>query len=139
MQSHQPTTPFGRRSLTLAHVATQMAASARPPDKVVHKWQVFRTICTARPKLAVSERALAVLNALLSFYPETTLTGEEELIVFPSNEQLCLRTHGMPAIDLAAAAGGAGGLWTDRSAGQPERQALRAKGQGRGDQARLRL
>ena len=96
MQPHHPTTPFGRRTLTLAHVATQMAASNRPPDKVVHKWQVFRTICTARPKLAVSERSLAVLNALLSFYPETTLTGEEDLIVFPSNEQLCLRTHGMP-------------------------------------------
>ena len=46
MESHQPTTPFGRRSLTLAHVATQMAASARPPDKVVHKWQVFKAICT---------------------------------------------------------------------------------------------
>jgi replication initiation protein RepC len=96
MEPHQPTTPFGRRTLTLAHVATQMAASNRPPDKVVHKWQVFRAICTGRPKLGVSERALAVLNALLSFYPETTLTGEDELIVFPSNEQLCLRTHGMP-------------------------------------------
>ena len=96
MESHQPTTPFGRRTLTLANVATQMGASGRPPEKVVHKWQVFRTLCTARPKLAVSERALAVLNALLSFYPETTLTGAEDLIVFPSNEQLCLRTHGMP-------------------------------------------
>jgi replication initiation protein RepC len=96
MPSHQPTTPFGRRTLTLAHVATQMAATARPPDKVVHKWQVFRAICTARPLLGVSERALAVLNALLSFFPETTLTGEDALIVFPSNEQLCLRTHGMP-------------------------------------------
>ena len=31
-----------------------------------------------------------------SFYPETTLTGEDDLIVFPSNELLCLRTHGMP-------------------------------------------
>jgi replication initiation protein RepC len=91
-----PTTPFGRRMLTLAHVATQMAASARPPDKVVHKWKVFNAICTARPRLRVSERALAVLNALLSFYPDTTLAGEDELIVFPSNEQLCLRTHGMP-------------------------------------------
>src|SRR5271155_1765653 len=100
MQSHTPTTPFGRRSLTLAHVATQMAASARPPDKVVHKWQIFRAICTARPRLGVSERALAVLNALLSFHPETTLTGDDELIVFPSNEQLCLRTHGMPASTL---------------------------------------
>jgi replication initiation protein RepC len=41
-----------------------------------------------------------VLNALLSFHPETTLTGDDELIVFPSNEQLCLRTHGMPASTL---------------------------------------
>jgi replication initiation protein RepC len=96
MQSRQPTTPFGRRSLTLAHVATQMAASARQPDKVVHKWQIFRAICTARPALCVSERSLAVLNALLSFHPETTLAAEDDLIVFPSNEQLCLRTHGMP-------------------------------------------
>ena len=100
MEPRRPTTPFGQRSLTLAHVATQMAASARPPDKVVHKWQIFRAICTARPRLGVSERALAVLNALLSFHPETTLTGDDELIVFPSNEQLCLRTHGMPASTL---------------------------------------
>jgi replication initiation protein RepC len=100
MQSHQPTTPFGRRSLTLAHVATQMAASARPPDKVVHKWKVFNALCTTRPRIGVSERALAVLNALISFYPETMLTGEDGLIVFPSNEQLCLRTHGMPASTL---------------------------------------
>ena len=100
MHSRQPTTPFGQRTLTLAHVAVQMLTSARPPDKVVHKWQVFRAICTARPKLGVSERALAVLNALLSFHPETTLAGEEELIVFPSNQQLCLRTHGMPASTL---------------------------------------
>lgn len=100
MEPRTPTTPFGRRTLTLAHVATQMAVSNRPPDKVVHKWQIFRAICTARPRLGVSERALAVLNALLSFHPETTLTGEDELIVFPSNEQLCLRTHGMPASTL---------------------------------------
>src|ERR1700691_4943743 len=96
MQSHHPTTPFGRRSLTLAHVATQMAASARPPDKVVHKWKVFKPVCVARPRIGVSERALAVLNALISFHPETTLAAEDDLIVFPSNQQLCLRTHGMP-------------------------------------------
>jgi replication initiation protein RepC len=100
MQSHQPTTPFGRRSLTLAHVATQAAAAARPPDKVVHKWKVFKAVCVARPRIGVSERALAVLNALISFYPDTTLTGEDDLIVFPSNELLCLRTHGMPASTL---------------------------------------
>ena len=100
MQSHQPTTPFGRRTLTLAHVATQAAVSARPPDKVVHKWKVFKAICVARPRIGVSERALAVLNALISFYPDTTLAGDDDLIVFPSNELLCLRTHGMPASTL---------------------------------------
>ena len=94
MQSHQSTTPFGRRSLRLAHVASQATAKARPPDKAVHKWQVFRAICTAKARIGVSERALAVLDALLSFHPETTLSGEG-LIVFPSNQQLALRAHGM--------------------------------------------
>ena len=94
MESHQSTTPFGRRSLTLAHVASQAMAKARPPDKAVHKWQVFRAICTAKARVGVSERALAVLDALLSFHPETTLSGEG-LIVFPSNQQLALRAHGM--------------------------------------------
>ena len=94
MQPHMSTTPFGRRSLTLAHVATQQIAKSRPPEKAVHKWNVFRAICTAKPRIGVSERALSVLNALLSFYPETVLTGED-LIVFPSNHQLALRAHGM--------------------------------------------
>jgi replication initiation protein RepC len=99
MQSHVSTTPFGRRSLKLANVATQATAKARPPDKAVHKWQVFRAICTAKARLGVSERALAVLDALLSFHPETALSGEG-LIVFPSNQQLALRAHGMPPATL---------------------------------------
>jgi replication initiation protein RepC len=94
MQPHSSTTPFGRRSLTLAHVASQVIAKARPPEKAVHKWQVFRAICTAKARVDVSERALAVLDALLSFHPETTLGGEG-LIVFPSNRHLALRAHGM--------------------------------------------
>jgi replication initiation protein RepC len=94
MQPHSSTTPFGRRSLTLAHVASQVIAKARPPEKAVHKWQVFRAICTAKARIGVSERALAVLDALLSFHPETTLSGEG-LIVFPSNQHLALRAHGM--------------------------------------------
>ncbi|MCK1711706.1 MULTISPECIES: plasmid replication protein RepC [unclassified Bradyrhizobium] len=100
MQSHSPTTPFGRRSLTLAHVASQMVATARPPEKIVHKWKIFHAICTARPRLGVSERSLSVLNALLTFHPETALTGEDDLIVFPSNHQLTRRAHGMPASTL---------------------------------------
>ena len=94
MEPHLSTTPFGRRSLTLAHVAAQQVAKSRPPEKAVHKWNVFRAICTAKPRIGVSERALSVLNALLTFYPETVLTGQD-LIVFPSNRQLALRAHGM--------------------------------------------
>jgi len=94
MQPHMSTTPFGRRSLTLAHVAAQKVAKERPPEKAVHKWNVFRAICAAKPRIGVSERALSVLNALLSFYPETVLSGDD-LIVFPSNRQLALRAHGM--------------------------------------------
>ena len=99
MQPHGTTTPFGRRSLTLAHVASQARAKARPLEKVVHKWQVFRAICAAKARVGVSERALAVLDALLSFHPETTLSGEG-LIVFPSNQQLALRAHGMASATL---------------------------------------
>ena len=92
MEPHLSTTPFGRRSLSLAHVASQAVAKSRPPEKAVHKWNIFRSICTAKARIGVSERALAVLDALLSFHPETVLTGEG-LIVFPSNQQLSLRAQ----------------------------------------------
>lgn len=99
MVSHISTTPFGRRMLSLAHIASQATAKERPPEKAVHKWNIFRAICTAKNRLGVTERALAVLDALLTFHPETVLTGEG-LVVFPSNQQLCLRAHGMPPATL---------------------------------------
>jgi len=99
MVSHISTTPFGRRTLTLAHVASQADAKERLPEKAVHKWNIFRAICTAKNRLGVTERALTVLDALLTFHPETVLTGEG-LVVFPSNQQLCLRAHGMPPATL---------------------------------------
>jgi len=95
MEPVLPTTPFGRRSLSLGQVASQMVAKQRAPDAAAHKWNVFRALCTARECLGLSERSLTVLNALLTFHPETVLTGDD-LVVFPSNEQLALRTHGMP-------------------------------------------
>ena len=115
MQSHVSTTPFGRRSLTLAHVASQATAKARPPDKAVHKWQVFRAICTAKGRIGVSERALAVLDALLSFHPETTLSGEG-LIVFPVEPAARPARPRHGASDAAAAFGGLGRLRPRHSA-----------------------
>lgn len=88
------TTPFGRRTLSLAHVAAQMSAKEREPEASTHKWQIFRSICTAKDRIGVTERALSVLNALLTFFPETVLSGDN-LVVFPSNDQLSLRAHGM--------------------------------------------
>jgi replication initiation protein RepC len=96
MLGQDPVTPFGRRPLSLGAVKTQRDVKECLDGKPVHKWRAFRNICEARTSLAVSDRALAVLNALLSFHPDTVLTaGSADLVVFPSNRRLALRTHGM--------------------------------------------
>jgi replication initiation protein RepC len=96
MLGHIPTTPFGRRTLSLAVVEAQRSAKACPEGKPAHKWQVFHDICETRAALTVSDRALAVLNALLSFHPDTVLTaGAADLVVFPSNRRLAARAHGI--------------------------------------------
>ena len=94
MESVLPTTPFGRRSLALAHVASQMAAKHRSPEAAANKWLVFQDLCAAKLRLALPDRSLTVLEALLTFHPETVLTGDD-LIVFPSNDRLALRAKGM--------------------------------------------
>ncbi|NKM22730.1 replication initiation protein RepC [Rhizobium laguerreae] len=88
-------TPFGRRSMTLGMLANQVMAREIKPDQSVDKWKLFRALCEAKSLLGIGDRALAVLNALLSFYPKNELAQENGLIVFPSNIQLSLRTHGM--------------------------------------------
>ncbi|RMC65169.1 plasmid replication protein RepC [Sinorhizobium meliloti] len=95
MQDGNVTTPFGRRSVTLGMLASQYMSRETEPETSADKWKLFRALCEAKPKLGISERALSVMNALLSFYPETTLSEENGLIVFPSNMQLSLRAHGM--------------------------------------------
>ncbi|WP_457663833.1 plasmid replication protein RepC [Sinorhizobium medicae] len=95
MESGSVTTPFGRRSMTFAMLAGQFISREIEPGKSVEKWKLFRSLCAAKRHLGISDRALAVLNALLSFYPENTLSEETGLIVFPSNLQLSLRAHGM--------------------------------------------
>ena len=89
------TTPFGRRAMTLGMLASQAIAKTVSPEASIDKWKLYRWLCEARPKLRISDRALSVLNALMSFYPKTELSGADNLVVFPSNMQLSLRTHGM--------------------------------------------
>lgn len=100
MESGTVTTPFGRRSISLAFLASQMQAEDIEPDFRRNKWKLFRAICEARPSLGVTDRALTVLDALLSFYPEEELSAERGLVVFPSNAQLSLRARGMAAATL---------------------------------------
>lgn len=86
--------PFGQRPLSLAMMARQAEVEAFEGEGLVHKWAVYRSICEAKAAIGASDRALAVLHALLSFHPDTTLSAGE-VVVFPSNRELSLRAHGM--------------------------------------------
>ncbi len=100
MQTGSVTTPFGRRSMTLALVKRQAATRDIKAGKSVEKWKVFRDVSEARGALCLQSSSLAVLDALLSFYPENELRQDAQLVVFPSNAQLILRAHGMAGATL---------------------------------------
>ena len=95
MQFEHVTTPFGGRSVTYAMLKDQLAAREIQKGASVDKWKLYRALCEARSRLGVTDRALALLNALLSFYPKNELNADDALVVFPSNAQLSLRAHGM--------------------------------------------
>ncbi|QIB41418.1 replication initiation protein RepC (plasmid) [Rhizobium oryzihabitans] len=95
MQTGCVTTPFGRRPMTLALVKGQLGAAEPNPGTRVDKWKVFRDVCEARERFGLQDRALAVLDALLTFYPHSHLESENGLVVFPSNAQLSVRAHGI--------------------------------------------
>ncbi|WFS03327.1 plasmid replication protein RepC [Rhizobium tumorigenes] len=95
MHTDSVTTPFGRRPVALALVRRQMAAAEIKPGKVADKWKVFRDVAAAKVLLGLQSNSLAVLDALLSFYPDNELRQDKSLIVFPSNVQLALRAHQM--------------------------------------------
>lgn len=89
------TTPFGQRPVSAALMKHAQAAQAQPAIPHINKWELFRELCTAKAAFGVSDRDLTVLNALLSFHQETSLSDNDMLIVFPSNAALGERAHGM--------------------------------------------
>jgi replication initiation protein RepC len=95
MDTNYVTTPFGRRPMTLAMLAEQKRAHKAEPNRSLDKWKIYRALCEARTALGITDRSLALLNALLSFYPKTEISRENGLVVFPSNQQLSLRANGM--------------------------------------------
>ncbi|WKL23589.1 plasmid replication protein RepC (plasmid) [Agrobacterium tumefaciens] len=100
MEGGQVTTPFGRRPVTLALVKRQIATTKIKDGASADKWKVFRDASEAREVLGLQDRSLAVLDALLSFYPENELRQDAQLVVFPSNIQLSIRAHGIAGATL---------------------------------------
>ncbi|MGI0525810.1 plasmid replication protein RepC [Rhizobium giardinii] len=100
MQIQSVTTPVGRRPMTLALMKRQLDTAEMKTGKTADKWKVFRDACEARTILGIQDRALAVLDALLTFYPDNELSQERGLVVFPSNAQLSLRAHGITGTTL---------------------------------------
>lgn len=100
MRTESVTTPFGRRPMTLASVKRQLVSADIKPGKTAEKWKVFRDASEARALLGIQDRALAVLDALLTFYPESELSQDKAMIVFPSNAQLSVRAHGITGTTL---------------------------------------
>ncbi|WP_282154051.1 plasmid replication protein RepC [Ruegeria atlantica] len=92
---HITTTPFGRRPVTAGLIEQVVAMQAAPEIPHIDKWELLRDLCTARRAFGVTDRDLAVLNALVSFHPNTSLSDNNSLIVFPSNAALSDRAHGM--------------------------------------------
>ncbi len=92
---HITTTPFGQRPVTAGLIEQAMAMQATPEIPHIDKWDLLRDLCTARRTFEITDRDLAVLNALVSFHPNTALSDNDSLIVFPSNAALSERAHGM--------------------------------------------
>jgi len=86
--------------MTLALVKGQLQSSDDRSTRPIEKWKVFRDISEARQLLGLHDRALAVLDALLTFYPSNELAAGAKLVVFPSNAQLSVRAHGITGTTL---------------------------------------
>ncbi|PZP20388.1 MAG: replication initiation protein RepC [Sphingomonas hengshuiensis] len=100
MQVGNVTAPFGPRRMSIALVNRQVQAADIKAGKSIDKWKVFRDVSQARGLLGLQDRAITVLDALLSFYPKSELSEEHGLVVFPSNEQLSHRAHGIAGTTL---------------------------------------
>lgn len=91
---HISTTSQGRRAEAhrLSADGTPLATSQQ---QSVDKWSLIQELTDGHEALGLTDRNLAVLSALLSFYPGREMRPGA-LTVFPSNASLSARLHGMP-------------------------------------------
>lgn len=105
MTERLATTPFGGGRMradifalqqrTAQRQATIAAGKGGNDTGQADKWELLRALTDARVHYGLSDRALTVLDALLTFHPERVLDGGQPIIVFPSNQELSLRARGM--------------------------------------------
>jgi replication initiation protein RepC len=92
---YTPISPF-MRPISHAHLRVIDRPETSVSGKPVNKWELLRELSKAQVAFGVNERDLAVLQGLLSFFPEDALGGNAEMVVFPSNKAVCERLNGMP-------------------------------------------
>ena len=98
-------TPFGGRGLSAGMLAAQaLAAECSPETTLDDKWKLLRNLTDARHAFRLSDRAVAVLSALLSFHKDAAISAEG-CIVYPSNRKLSERAHGISESTLRRALG----------------------------------
>ncbi|GEO84680.1 MULTISPECIES: plasmid replication protein RepC [Alphaproteobacteria] len=99
------TTPFGGAPVRARDFALR-AEMARRQERLgrgeggnetgrAEKWRLIRALTEAREAYSLSDRSIAVLEALTSFHQERELDGRSPIIVFPSNAELSIRARGM--------------------------------------------
>ena len=109
MTEHFATSPFGGRMMNAAHFLSyeklrqqqkelrQKQSETEQDHYGIDRWKLLRALTEAREAYQLSSRTIAVLEALLSFYPDKILDSRFALIVFPSNHELSMRLRGMSA------------------------------------------
>jgi replication initiation protein RepC len=73
--------------------AARIAAETCPPDAIAEKWRVLDNLRAARHELGLSDRCIGILNALLTYHHDATLSAGDDLIIHPSNRSLSLRAN----------------------------------------------
>lgn len=104
MMEHFAASPFGGARVRLSEIRERHQINERRKALVadngsvpcnVEKWRLTRALVEARHHFGLSDRAITVLEGLLSFHQSKELDGRRPIVVFPSNAELSLRCRGM--------------------------------------------
>ncbi len=101
--------PFGARPLSAALIRREdgvrraqarlredgACANETGAEEGPDKWALLRALTEARARFGLSDRTIAVLEALVSCHAGKRIDPARPQIVFPSNRELSLRTRGM--------------------------------------------